>query len=208
MRETTRAAVEWWAQFVSGRFGSKDMGDDPDGTVMMLATLALAPETADAEPEEVAVFKEHLAVVIDTQLDRSPDIAVSIGVDYGPDMTLIRACEAAGITKLGGFPWKTMMWVTAEYVALAEGYGARPRVIFGEKPCRDCVAYLPDLVDDGYGFMRSAFSEPTGKLVKHEENPAWRPSERRVPHTISTILDEPCPSCHGTLVQRPEVAVS
>jgi hypothetical protein len=54
---------------------------------------------------------------------------VSLGVDYGPDMILYNAAEAAGVNS-SRFPWKTHMSVTAEYVTASLGYGARDRLVW------------------------------------------------------------------------------
>lgn len=129
-----QAAANWWAEAIGEppRFDNGDRSTNGQ-IISMLATMAAAgqPEPTDGQREGFAAL---LATAIQAQLDRFPerDWAVTVGVDYGPDLILADAAKAAGVPT-SRFPWKTMMWVYSDHVTVSAGYAAPTRLVWASE---------------------------------------------------------------------------
>lgn len=127
-----RAAAEWWAgQIGCPTFKAVPDGDHPDRehgdfAAAMGYLIAARHPVRDGQGGR---FVAELAPWIDQQLVDHPEWGVSLGVDYGPDLELARAAEAAGI-HFSRFPWKTQMWARHDHVTAALGYHGRTRLIW------------------------------------------------------------------------------
>lgn len=145
------AAAAWWAQqvgapvyrIVDERSSPKERRD-ADFASMAMTMLAENHPISDAQGEK---FVAALVPVINKLLGRLD--WVSFGVDYGPDLELANAAEAAGIS-FSRFPWKTHMSITRNYVTAALGYGARHKLIWESPDWKrpPCGSHHYD--DEGY----------------------------------------------------------
>jgi len=126
-------AASWWRKKIEGpgylsKFDNGDTSRDGEfGRVLAsLATL----KTPQPASEQFDRFEQVLTEAIHTRLLREPKPAepddLVLDVDYGPNRLLGEAAREAGV---GGFPWKTTMWVcwAADpmecYVEVRAGYG-------------------------------------------------------------------------------------
>lgn len=130
------AAANWWAEQVGApTFRATDHRDAPEDRDRMGLAGMMAGLLADANPvsaESGAKFAEALAATLTEQLDGAAKWGVSLGVDYGPDMTLANASKAAGVAS-SRFPWKTRMTVRPDHVTASLGYGARDRLVWASE---------------------------------------------------------------------------
>lgn len=119
------AAVTYWASFLVNGPIMDNVGDPLAD--MFMTMVKLNNETA-SDNAQVEAFKTSLGSHIQSLLER--DVSwISFGVDYGPDMELSNALQAAGI-KSSPFPSKTMMWITPNKVTVSQGYRAPERVLW------------------------------------------------------------------------------
>lgn len=172
MSETTltpgRAAAEWWAEQLGAPVhkATTMTADDPDRAYGEFAFMAMQVISArhPMSSEQGEVFVGKLAPVIDGILARTE--WMSLGVDYGPDLELARAAEAAGID-LSRFPWKTHMSVTPMYVTASLGYHGATRLIWQhadwERPACGSMRY------EQRGDSLLWFEEVCGKPKFHED---------------------------------------
>ncbi len=124
------AAAEWWAErlgapvfrSVDDRSGSDRIIGEISGMFMQVKASG-SPMPAGSGEKFVAALAPKISEMLG-QLSW-----VSLGVDYGPDLALAEAAEAAGIS-LSRFPWKTHMSVTRNYVTASLGYRAPDRLIW------------------------------------------------------------------------------
>ena len=187
-RPAAEAAARWWAEQVGQPVF--DNGD-PSGIAGMLATVA-ASGTAVPTTDVAQVFVDRLARKIEDLLaiQQREHPRVSLGVDYGPDLVLTHAAQAAGISTQR-FPWKTNQWVYEHYVVASVGYGGRSRVIWrDEAPLPTCgILRVPgwDGHEDHYPAERSGLvREPwgCGRDVHHEG-----PHEFTVPVPLCSVCN-------------------
>ncbi len=128
-----QAAAAWWAEQIGAptfRATAEGIGPEHPDYQFGETTSFLAGFLASKHPvteEQGRRFAEALAAKVDDRLKRAS--WVSLGVDYGPDLDLAEAAEAASVD-LSRFPYKTHMGVTADYVTAALGYGAKSRLIW------------------------------------------------------------------------------
>jgi len=88
---------------------------------MMLQLMIADDLKSDRTPEQVDAFESALAEAI-----MATPMYGAFGVDYHPDRILQDAARIAGLTVDGALPIKTLMWIDATSVRVAEGYGKPP----------------------------------------------------------------------------------
>jgi len=103
-----------------------DNGDETDngGIAAMLGSMQAKNNT----PEVLVKFEEELFNLLMTKSlkytaddeGRYPDY---LDVDYHPCQTLTDAADKAGLKM--EFPWKTTSRISADYISVSAGYGAR-----------------------------------------------------------------------------------
>lgn len=123
--EPINAAVDYWASFLVNGPIVDNIGDP---MADMLMTLVKLNNETTSNSTQVETFKTALGSHIRSLFERDAKW-VSFGVDYGPDMELRNALQAAGI-KSSPFPSKTNMWITPEKVSVSQGYRAPERVLW------------------------------------------------------------------------------
>jgi hypothetical protein len=148
-----RAAALWWAKQVGApifrNVGDTDSPEDQamgDMAGIMMSVISSGhPVTEDQGTKFADEVERRIADML------KAGRYISLGVDYGPDLELFEAAQAAGI-HASRFPWKTHMSVKWEYVTAALGYGAQPVLIWTApgwiRPACDVQRY--DEVDGKY----------------------------------------------------------
>jgi hypothetical protein len=127
-RSDVEAAVRWWVDQLRG-LPKFDNGDKSErgGFTAMLSMMASA-NTPTLSDEQLEQFEVALDAEITEQLEKCGSAGVH--VDYGPDVTLQKACKVGGFSGDSRFPCKTNMWVYPGLVRLSHGYGAPVQDIF------------------------------------------------------------------------------
>jgi len=120
------AAAKWWSEQIC--IAGQDMGAR-EPTEIMTKMLGIALQ-ARCQPtkDEAEVFRKALIEIL-TKHAEERDHLWPLGCDYNPDRMLGDAATRAGINH-GAFPWKTMMWITADVVKASRGYQVAPAVIW------------------------------------------------------------------------------
>lgn len=127
--EPVNAAVNYWAKFLENGPVIDNIGDP---IADMFMTMVKLNNETTANAAQVEAFKDALGSHIQSMLDR--DVTwIIFGVDYGPDMELVNALQAAKI-KFSPFPSKTNMWITPDKVSVSQGYRAPDRVLWEKTP--------------------------------------------------------------------------
>ena len=120
--EQAAVAAKWWRDRLGER-AKLDNGDSSStgGMTFMLATMT-QPELPSAD--RLDAFEAALKSALESDARQW----VNVSCDYGPDMVLSGAADAAGIeARSPPFPWKTNMTLTPEgEVTVSHGYGAEP----------------------------------------------------------------------------------
>jgi hypothetical protein len=191
-KTAAEAAALWWAEqigapvfkMVSGHESRRER-EAGDFAGMMQSMLASSHPVSDEQGAE-------FATVLEKHVDKLLDGArwVSLGVDYGPDLTLANAAKAAGISS-SRFPWKTHMSITRDYVTASLGYGARDRLVWSspdwKRPPCDSHRYL----GSGYDQVLDEANVVCLRPKYHDgECGDWTPDPAR------------CQECGGTYVDH------
>lgn len=181
-----RAAAEWWAEQVGAPVHHPVRPNQRDAHSIFaeeaLATLAARhPVPRGAAP----VFAADLEKRIEEMLGRVGHI--SLGVDYGPDLELAEAAEAAGI-HCGRFPIKTHMWLTADYVTAALGYGAQAKLIWQHPDWERPPCHTQNYVETGDDYEPR--DEICSRLKFHDgDHGDWIPDPYRCAECDGTYTD-------------------
>lgn len=121
-----KRAVALWKRMLSNPTydalgtGPRSAGDQITMGIGAPALANLLPR--NNTPEVLDRFGESLIGLLMTPHGEGGYYITSLGVDYGPDQTLSAAAEASGLKM--EFPWKTYMYIEADYVSVCNGYGA------------------------------------------------------------------------------------
>lgn len=132
-KELIAVAVNWWAEKISNNHPHSN-GDNSLSSVMacMMADMASKPISL----ERLELFKTKLTVLLEDiyqeNFIKRNGYPYSLGCDYGPDITLGTAAEAAGI-ELNNFPFKTHMHIYKNKVMVSDGYAQPFEIIFEAK---------------------------------------------------------------------------
>ena len=119
--ENIKVAVEWWANAIqSPKLDNGDMNP-------LLLMMASSMQKSYTE-EEIALFKQVLADEISHEIERRGGCILD--VDYHPCMELANAGDKIGVDRMGGYPWKTTMWVYQDRVSVSDGYGSPQKVLW------------------------------------------------------------------------------
>jgi hypothetical protein len=137
---------------------------------MAMRIIAGSNPIADGAPEK---FVAALTEAIEARFDRGLEY-VTLSVDYGPDMELAEAADAAGI-HYSRFPFKTCMWLRPDLVTAALGYGAPTRIVWSapdwvRPPCGS------HQYDDEWNALDPICSKP---LYHDGEHGEWIPDPLR-----------------------------
>ncbi|GHA01269.1 hypothetical protein ACFOOM_12285 [Streptomyces echinoruber] len=130
------AAADWWAAKLAEQPRHDVGAAQPNALANAVSALVRRQRTQ----AQIEAFREALAEEINRHVERygwrpdEPDFGSymrTIAVDYGPDPVLADAAEKAGFElQMLDLPVKTVMWINPGVVKVAEGYGARPVVIW------------------------------------------------------------------------------
>lgn len=124
IKQTTEAAVNWWAEKITGKEPHNNGSDDFESfAACMMADMGRKNITE----KQLFIFKEVLRGSIEmTQCNGDYMI---LSCDYGPDRDLSFAADQAGINYLN-FPFKTWMKIENGKVEVHEGYASPGKIIF------------------------------------------------------------------------------
>ena len=126
-----KAAAKWWADQMRHPKSSTS-GDD----MIDMMTMWAQSQQKENAAEEIDRFESELAKLIaeDVELERWAKWGPCISVDYGPDLMLHTALNAAGIPNAMALPIKTVMWVNEGKITVRRGYRADEKVVWTADP--------------------------------------------------------------------------
>lgn len=123
IEESSLALANWWADRVFGGTVASN-GDGVNTALSVLAGVQGSTQSGDKRELFVKALSSKISGALERMSKHSDDPRVTLGVDYGPDMILSEAAEAAGLFR-PNFPWKTMTWAYSTHVVVSLGYGGR-----------------------------------------------------------------------------------
>lgn len=191
-KNAAEAAAMWWAEQIGAPVFKMVSGYEPrqereagDFASVMPSMLASRHPVSEEQGQR---FVEALTAKVQKLIDDGS--WVSLGVDYGPDLALAEAAEAAGINN-SRFPWKTHMSITRYYVTASLGYGARDRLVWAAPDWHRPSCGQHHYIGHGYEQVVDEANEICTLPKYHDEACGdWKPDPAR------------CRECGGTYVDH------
>jgi len=130
--QAVEKVVNWWAeQSFDGGLNQNNGDNTKQGEFgfLLMNTLSLRGQ-AEATPEKIQLFKDHLTAELLTTNDRW--VKHCLSVDYNADKALLEACNHAGLST-SCLPIKTCTWIDihsgTNTVTVSLGYQGSREVI-------------------------------------------------------------------------------